>query len=233
MPTFHASANANVATAATTINVPVPTYTVGDLLLAFLCIAQNTSTNDFSSVPGGWTLIDNLQVFNPGTSRVGIWWRIAASEPGTYQWGTAATDNWAAVMASYSGVDSVAPINQHSALSSPGNESTGVTNSITPTVDGCLIVGAFGEDGLGAGGVGTWSAASGETLRDQAIDTTQMCTACIEDIAQATAAAITVSATYTNSPLSPTNMGKLIVALAPPSAVAAPLWLPHRMPLGV
>lgn len=217
---FRSASNAT-ANASTSLVLPVPAGVQdGDLLIAFLTIALDNTSNDFST-PTGWTLLDDSVANPPGGSRSANFWKIASSEPANYTWNVAAgADDWAGVMVAYSGADQTTPINQHAGTTSGAIEQTGVTSSITPTVDNCMIVGMFGEDGSNTGGAGSWTAGGSETVRQQTQEATNFTTSAVEDILQGTAAAITVSATYTNSPLTNSMMSKHIVAIAPASVAA-------------
>lgn len=91
------------AVASTTIAATQPASIAdGDILVAF--VAKNTTTAP-STVPSGWALIvtsDFRASFpagtslgaNCGTGWMGVYWKVAASESGTYTWGsTSATWN--------------------------------------------------------------------------------------------------------------------------------------------
>lgn len=156
---FVAQANAQVAIAPTTCNVPAGTLD-GDVMLAFEAI------NGAASAPAGWTLLH----YAPGgyesggdDSRSASYWRLANAEPASYAFANAV----GACIASYRGVDPADPIaasnfTGHTHLLAqfrrPWNQ------TITRPERGCLVVCMLDRETSGSGGP-TWVAPPGFVMR--------------------------------------------------------------------
>jgi hypothetical protein len=102
-PTYVASTSTANTSAGTTITVSVPSgVSNGDLLLAWVAPAGTAAV--INSVPSGWTQIDAT------AARGTAYFRIAASEPSSYQWGLSASVEAVAMMAAWSGVEAADPV---------------------------------------------------------------------------------------------------------------------------
>jgi hypothetical protein len=128
------------ATTTLVVNVPAGVQN-GDTLIMLVVVAGAAHTPTQAS----WTQLD------AGTTgpSVATFWRIAASEPGSYNVTIPATNNSTGVMIAYSGAHATTPINQHGALNR--TTVTPVTaTTITPSVDNCMILFACGEGSTAA-----------------------------------------------------------------------------------
>jgi hypothetical protein len=102
-PTFVASTATANTSAGSTVTVDVPSGVGnGDLLLAWIAPAGSNAV--INSVPSGWTQIDAT------TARGTAYFRIADSDPSSYQWGLSASVEAVAMMAAWSGVDPADPV---------------------------------------------------------------------------------------------------------------------------
>ncbi len=127
------------ALAGTTV-VTKPTGTVdGDLLIVF--VGSNARTETVNSVPSGWTLIVSDDSAAANNAILYTYYKIASSEGASWTWGwTGSTANkgWGALR--FDTFQTASPINT-SAIGQDTNDGTAnYTNTITPTVDNCMLV---------------------------------------------------------------------------------------------
>lgn len=134
------------------LSIAVPTGTVlGDVMVASVAYRDRLLTIGTRS---GWTQVNTSTQNNGGTNGMNLttYYRVATgSEPASYNWtfsgGTFAGGTFefaAGGISSFSGVDTTAPINAQAAQTA-GNGSTYsfATPSITPSVNGAMLVGSF------------------------------------------------------------------------------------------
>lgn len=193
---FRAATSANIAaTASPTINAPAG-LTVGDVVV--VCFG----TNDAITIGGAPTLngFTDLGVVPNGTNGAGhVLWKVATDTPASWTftnlWSAAtiaagASACWHDDAAGDAGLD-------QSATNAPASSTTPVSASITPSVDNCMIVCCFGGDITG--GV-TVTAGGGATERAEQ-ENSGGGAAYIEELLQAGAAAVTMTATYSSASL--------------------------------
>lgn len=126
----HASASSTT----TTLTCNKPTGTVsGDVLVAIIGYYLPTAP---ITPPSGWTLGGS----NANGNNAGIWYYKVAggSEPATYAWTFTGSDESHVVIAAYSGIDNVSPIDVQSEVN--GNGDGGITvPGITMSGAGTLV----------------------------------------------------------------------------------------------
>jgi hypothetical protein len=142
---FRASSLVSIANSAgTTDTITIPAaVAVGDLMLAAVAIFSG----DTLTTPSGWTLAGSaVGTSDFGQVRLHILWRIAtagnvggaATVPFVFSGGRRNI-----TFLAYSGVNAT-PINAQATGGSGSNGTPAVAPSVTTTVNGCLIVEAFG-----------------------------------------------------------------------------------------
>lgn len=153
------SGSSGQGTASVTVAKPSGVI-AGDLLVA---VVSNNDVDVADPVATGWTAINNR---TSGTyTKSWTFYRAAQSSDTSYTFSFTGGDIGAAISA-YSGVDLSNPVNGSGGASSAG--STGVTASapsVTTTVDGAMIVAAYGVMSMNMNTV-TYTAGPGMTLRD-------------------------------------------------------------------
>ena len=204
-----AGAIAGVASGNITLALPAGLVD-GDLMLAM------TIGDDAVAVSkAGW--INFATVDSTGaTLRGQSLWRIAASESGSQVFTHTAGSTTDGLIAAFSGADQTTPVNASNVLGSSGPTTAITTNSITPTVDGCLIVVLFlmDNDANSASGYSnTGTALSWTENVDVGDSSTAFKRIAIATALQTTAAAIVVSATSGAS----ANYTSILLAIAPAS----------------
>lgn len=180
------------------LTLPVPAGTQnGDIMLAEVTVSASANV---PGTPAGWTPIDSI---GTGPSAQ-TYFRIASAEPASYDFAVAA--DAAGAIGSYSGGNVLAPINAHGAFNKTAASSTVTATTITPTVNGCMLV-FFGGEG---GPVSAFVGPAGFT-QEQAVISADICVL-FADVIQAIAGATgSISATFTGS----VNCQGTLVALAP------------------
>ncbi len=138
------------------ISVAIPAGSIDDLLLAFVTTDGPTDVAPLD--PGAWTLLDIAATTGPLSgdltqATVGVWYRVAdGTEPATadFAWtadgGGAVEQQATAAILRYSGVDTLNPINAFAA--DGGVTSFPTAPDVTTTVEGAVIVRAFGSDSI-------------------------------------------------------------------------------------
>lgn len=195
---------------------------VGDLLVAFAANGQGTGT---FSAPGGWTV---GQTADATGDVVLAWaWKVATSteQTGSIAFAWSATRTGAAVLIRYGSV-AAAPMDTAPALLSQASGTTWTSSSITPSVDGCLIVCcAAGDDAAGnlspqytAFTLGGLAGVDEHNFRDAFVYVSLG----VADRVQTTAAAITAVVTKGNS-----NVGVVAIMAVAPALVIAPTYRPQ------
>jgi type II secretory pathway pseudopilin PulG len=137
----------------TSLTIPTPSTTAGDLLIAAVATDVDTSASLAAPEGQGWTLI-NRGSYN-GAVTLAAWWKLAgASEPASHQftWPTWSGYSWPPQsygwIMRFTGHDPANPINASSAGGQ--TSSTPTSPAVTTTVTGCLILrlGAFDDDNI-------------------------------------------------------------------------------------
>lgn len=116
--------------------------TAGDVMLAW--IGQGGSYPSLvKTAPSGWSKLGELR--NGSNLTVAYYWKLAtATEPGTYQFEFNQSDRAMGVIAAFRGADPSAPINASAIATSAASASaTALIPSVTTSVGGALLVGAF------------------------------------------------------------------------------------------
>lgn len=136
---FRGSATAQNGGKTNSITVPKPTGTqANDLLVTVIDVRGAAAV----SPPSGWVLA--RQDVSGNAVRQVTYYRMAgASEPASYTWGLSAKQGASAVSAAYGGVNPDQPFDASGGR--PAANAAQITApSITTTVDGALLIGAFG-----------------------------------------------------------------------------------------
>lgn len=157
----------------------------GDIVIAHVMSERSGTT---IAPPGDWTLVETDA--NPSDFSVWTYWLKADSgDPASWDWEFGGShgvgDDWAIQTASYSGRDGDDPINVSDANIGAGIN-TLTSPSITPTVDGCDLVGFWSVDASGTSR--TWAVESPLTERGEFNDNSLQ--AVLGDLNQAAKAAI-------------------------------------------
>lgn len=128
------------------ITVNVPTGTVdGDLLVAIVSIDNSEDTLPITA-PAGWTQIFQHGQTGGGQSALGVWWRIASSEPSSYSFSwTPAEEAFGAILRVV-GAHLAAPIHVWG-YSGVINDASPTAPSVTTTVDNTLVLRIVSLDG--------------------------------------------------------------------------------------
>jgi hypothetical protein len=134
-----------------------PTGTLdGHLLLAHLLHGTGNLAVD-PTAPSGWALISpGRQAHASSTSW--YYWKIAASEPATWDWSHATSNNMVLGIKAISGVDQANPLHQTHLLMNTDILGTTVNLSVTTTIPDTLLVAFAGQDQTVTGN--TWSSGS-------------------------------------------------------------------------
>lgn len=217
MPTFRAKADAASASV-TNFVINKPTGVVAnDVLVAAMSVFGSTITT-----PSGWSLLTGFpEVVEVGAGsfrRLYVFTKLAgASEPGSYTFTLSGAAQVSGGIAAYSGCDTADYLDASNGNTGGGGANPHITSigtgTITPSLDGCTIVGVFGADVYNSVGPASWTV-SGATERFDLGDTNTFMTTALVDFDQTTAAA--VSKTGTISADSAAAMAA-ILALAPPA----------------
>jgi hypothetical protein len=107
MIAFRSKQVSQLATAATSINVSVPTgVQPGDVLLCWMYF--NVGATLTITRPAGWNLVRTDSVFN---GSIGLYWRLAdGTETATYTWTLSSSARGVVSMTAYTGVSPTAPV---------------------------------------------------------------------------------------------------------------------------
>jgi len=148
---------------ATTLVINKPPGTVeGHVMVAVLAV----STDSTVTPPAGWTEVVNTLV-DTNQMRQAVYWKAAGgSEPSTYTFTLSRAKSSVGVISTYSGVDTVAPIDVSSASAETDQLTTITAPSVTTTGDNDWVIVASG-----VGRETTVTTPSGTTSRGFAGDT--------------------------------------------------------------
>jgi len=147
--TFIAAAGGDNSVSTSVLPISVPSGTAnGDVMLLGISQRGNFSALNFPAQTG-WTLIredDEVTHFSQG-----LWYRVASSEPASYNFDASATPGRAAgSIMTFRGVDTASPIDAH------GGQATSVANvncvapSISPVGSSDMLAGFFCTEFQGA-----------------------------------------------------------------------------------
>ena len=200
----------SAATATWTLTKPTGAAE-GDLLLAIFA----TGTTSLVTPPTEWTQVWSQDQGTEQTQHV--YRKVAgASEPASYDFGLNGSEIGTWAMVAVTGADTTTPINA-SLSGTTGASTSHTTPSITPTVDGCLLLATFSNNA--ASTTVTYIPPTGMTEQFDLAEGTSFIALSGHTEVQATAAA--VSKTATSSASDSTACGLLAVAPAASGAVAA------------
>lgn len=158
------SQNAASAVGVTSLTCNVPTGVVdGDLLI---WIIQNNTVNT-ASTPAGWTL---LRTQTGVSQHLGIFYRVAASEPASYTHAALTSGKWAMTILAFSGVDAATPFDVTTPAFSSGTTALSFP-AITPVTAGAGIVAVGRVHGTTGVNMVPFSNGNLDTLDGQAGDT--------------------------------------------------------------
>jgi hypothetical protein len=213
MPTFRNAVQS--FSNATTLTVTKASGIVdGDFMLMSFITASAVTV---SSVPSGWTLVGSV-TDAPRDQKLFLYWKTAASEPSTWDWVTSSSADKLAVNIAYSSVNTTTPLNTQSGAVGTSS-TTQTTPSVTPSVDGCTIVAIYGCDINESKYPATPDASPVATERIEGQNSGGWTHVYVQDYDQATAAAITLDATFSNAATTWVNWA---VAVAPAAGGGAP-----------
>jgi hypothetical protein len=153
-----AGTSATQATAATkSVVLSVPAGIAnGNLMIVSGVVASNSATY---TPPSGWTLLWSVIKSSCNNS---AWYRIAASEPGSYTWTWSASAIGAWACGSWSGVGATA-VEQYSAVGASSLSGAVTTLSATPSQPDWML-GAWADERGSTTGT-TWTPGAGMTAR--------------------------------------------------------------------
>jgi MSHA biogenesis protein MshQ len=176
------------------------------------------------TAPAGWALVNTVTQANGGANgmRFATYYRVASAlEPASYTWSFSSGTFEYAVggINSFSGVDTSAPINANGAQAA-GNGTTRLlaTPSITPTVNGVMLVGSFGYENADS-----WTPPASFTesvdVRSPSAANATGITLEMAYALQSTAAAVSATATFSSTFAADYGATQLL-ALKPAAAIA-------------
>jgi len=130
----------------TSLTVARPTGTTdGDLLVAVIGIDNSANSLPITQ-PVGWTEVFQQGKSGGGESALGVWYRIASSEPANYSFTWATAEEGFAAVQRYSGADASAPIDAW-AFNGVTNDALPIAPAVTTTVNETLVLRIVGVDG--------------------------------------------------------------------------------------
>jgi hypothetical protein len=142
-PQFRTATTATVNPAAANITLNVPPGTANNNLLIAVISRDNNATA--IPTPNGWQLVNEGACGGNGTCELGVFWRLAASEPASYTFGLGATQAAVGTMLRYTGVDTTTPIDTNIAFAT-GNSAAPTAPTVNTTVANTRVVRAFVAD---------------------------------------------------------------------------------------
>jgi len=109
----------------------------GDVMIAAIAVQPNTTA---ITPPAGWTLVNRIDQPAATASSLAVYRRTAgATEPSSYAWGVSGATFMVGGIQSFSGVDSVTPIDVQNGQTTP-SALTHATPSVTTTVANTMVV---------------------------------------------------------------------------------------------
>lgn len=108
----------------------------GDLYMAYVAVDEILNI----TVPGTWTPVYELTHSDPEQIALAVYTWIGSSEPATYGLsGDAGSSNWAGAIVRITNIDPTTPVNVSASAVSSSHD-TPTNPSVTPTVDGTLVL---------------------------------------------------------------------------------------------
>lgn len=204
---YRSSTSANkVASSGQNLVLNVPAGTVdGDVMVAYVLTATGTT----AATQASWTALDN----QTGGPTAASFYRIASSEPASYTFTVVDAQSSNGLIVTYSGTHATTPINQHSAWNRLTSTANATANTVTPSVDNCMI--------LYLAGAGTSTAITPPAGYTERVDFVVASTANVElaELLQTSAAA---TGNKTGTASGSTNTQGSLIALAPAAGGSAP-----------
>jgi hypothetical protein len=135
---FRASSQAAVGSGVLTLTVPVPTGTAdGDVMIAAVAIRPDTAS---VATPGGWTPVATIPNAVATNSKLLLYRKTAAGEPASYAFTLGASPTGAAGgMVSFSGVDTVSPVDVNNGAATASAVTHTTPSSTTGVIDTMLL----------------------------------------------------------------------------------------------
>jgi hypothetical protein len=195
MPTYRNSLASSVAGSAT-LTVTKPSGVVdGDYMIVAIVVSPETHT--VTTIPSGWSW-DALGSDAGTAQKLLVYGKTAASEGASWNWVfNSSPPNALAVCIAYSGV-AATPFDIDTGANLQASSTTQPTDSITPTVDGCTVVGIYALDTSETKYPATPDSSPAATERIEGSNASDQ-HIYIQDFTQATAAAVVLQATFSNS----------------------------------
>lgn len=204
--------NTTVASSATwTVTKPAH---VDDTDLVVVVMSQDNPAT-VSTAPSGWTLIGSQAGGADG--QIHVYGKIASSEPASWQWTFSVAKSGACSVGTYTGAHPTSWLDVTPGLNTV-TSATAESASITPTGDNRMIVAVYGCDPPAAGISGTPDTSPAATERVDFAETAMTGYVYWQDYLQATAAAVSLTGTFTASD----SFGIAIFAIAPDAGGAPP-----------
>jgi hypothetical protein len=195
VPTFRDSLSSTV-TGSATLTVTKPSGVVnGDYMIVAILVSSDART--VSTIPSGWAW-DALGSHAPTAQKMLVYGKTASGEGASWNWvfDSAVTDALAVCIA-YSSV-AATPFNIDSGANIQASSTTQPTDTITPTVDGCTVVGIYGTDTSESKYPATPDSSPAATERIEASNGAFQ-HLYLQDFTQTTAAAVVLEATFSNT----------------------------------
>jgi hypothetical protein len=197
MPTFR-DVQSSTLTGGTSLVVTKPSATADGDFMVVAIVMPNTRT--VSAVPSGWTVAPNLPFVSGGiATTLYVYTKVAASEGSSWTWTLDSATDSLAVAVAYSGVQAVTPFNVSGVPFQTAATNTVASPSITPSVDGCKVVAIYAVDTSTTPYPATPDSSPAATERIEAFFSTPNQSIYVQDYDQATAAALSLDATFTAS----------------------------------
>lgn len=205
-PAFRSVSTFDAGGGRTSVTLSKPSGTTdGDILVA--CVACGGPGITIAPPDGTWALLDNQSAGGPS---VRTFYKIASSEGADYTFTWTGSVAASAFVAAYSGGDGTSPINQHSAWDRATSTTTCTADSVTTTVNECMIL-FVGVNNNGS----SFTGPSGYTSRVSTGSSSGVGLK-LAELGQASAGATgNVTATCNSG-----NTEGTLIALAPPAAAA-------------
>lgn len=203
---FRSASTASAVSGSTSIAITKPTGLAdGDIVIVAI-IMRAAAAGDTATAPAdasAWSVVGDTRDTGKGV-RMKVFKKVAASEGASWSFSlSGATPYASAVCTCYSGRDTSSPVNVQNAApvwtSQTGGVVTYTASSITPTVDGCDVIGVFGVDDTGDHRPLTSSDGS-TTPRGTGYESATFVMTMLEDFNQAAKAAFAPGVTYASAP---------------------------------
>lgn len=209
-PVFVNSGTASVNGATLTVTKPSGTLD-GHLLLVHIQHVTGSQAINPTPPDAGWNLISPGIQTNSSSSHW-YYWKIAASEPATWDWTGLPANFQEAGIIVVSGADQTTPIHLTHLLQNTNIAGTTVALTLTTTVADCLLVAFAGQDQTATS---SWTQASMTERYDESLTTSFLTHCAYTETAAATG---TYARTITAS-VAERISGALIAVLAAPSGI--------------